>query len=222
MPDKTPLVSAHSPVRPAEPLNATARLTAIPARPATPVTFSIRRDCARRRFPGLITLREMAADPEVPLPIIGSQLAMLTPVWRRADYLSGGGRTCVGAARRCGLRAEIGQLPDAAAGALPRAWDGRAGTGLNSWRNAVHSYLTPFVAAEQVRRWRQWAAEAQRAGQARRGRRARRIWRWPVVWLSRRRGRGLSPAGPVLLGQPWAGGRPGLADDRQRAGTHAA
>jgi len=28
---------------------------------------------------------------------------MLTPVWRRADYLFGGGRTSVGAARRCGL-----------------------------------------------------------------------------------------------------------------------
>jgi hypothetical protein len=38
-------------------------------------------------------------------PIICSQLAMLTPVWRRADYLFGGGRTSAGAARRCGLPA---------------------------------------------------------------------------------------------------------------------
>ncbi len=38
-------------------------------------------------------------------PIIRSQLPMLTPVWRRADYPFGGGRTSVGAARRCGLPA---------------------------------------------------------------------------------------------------------------------
>jgi hypothetical protein len=38
-------------------------------------------------------------------PTIRSQLPMLTPVWRRAGYLFGGGRTSVGAARRCGLPA---------------------------------------------------------------------------------------------------------------------
>src|SRR5262252_7090967 len=71
------------------------------------------------------------------------------------------------------LRPEIGQLPDAVTGALPRAWEG-LGTGLGSWRNSVHSYLAQYLTAEQAR---QCAAQAQ---------------------------------------------RPGLADDRQQAGTHAA
>jgi len=86
----------------------------------------------------------------------------------------------------------------------------------------VHSYLTQYLAAEQVKQWRQWAAEARRAGQAGRGRPARRTWLPLAVWLSRLRSRRLQPARPAL-GRPGAArGRPGLADDRQRAGTRAA
>jgi hypothetical protein len=52
------------------------------------------------RLPILVTLHEVTARIS---PIIRSQLPMLTPVRRRADYPFGRGRTSVGAARRCGL-----------------------------------------------------------------------------------------------------------------------
>jgi hypothetical protein len=118
-------------------------------------------------------------------------------------------------------RRKIGQLPDAAVGALSRTLKYRAGTGLvrveDVAEESVHPYMTEILAAERVKGWQQQAEQARLVNRARRARLMPYAARLALL-----RGRHVRAARPVA-GTPGVGdGRPATADERQPESTRAA